>query len=127
VECGDIAVPENSGEQESIIRGDGRPAKFSDLASPRVDRYDFADANSAIFVDSAQGYSIAHGKSDDERIRPVMQERDVERRTASSILEGTFAECAVGIDAVDYYAVGIWRIRSHGPCFAVWTSHPENG
>jgi len=72
--------------------------------------YDLADANSAVFVDPAQGHSIAHGKSDDECIRPVMQERDVERRTASSILEGTFAECAVAIDAVDYYAVGIWRI-----------------
>jgi len=112
VECGDIAVPENSGEQESIIRGDGRPAKFSDLASPRVDRYDLADANSAVFVDSAQGHSIADGISYDERIRPVVQERDVERRTASSILEGAFAEGAVVIDAVDYDAIGIRSIRS---------------
>jgi len=56
-----------------------------------------------------------------------MQERDVEGRTASSILEGAFAERAVGIDAVDYYAVGIWRIRSDGPCFAVWASHQRMG
>ena len=126
MEAGDVAVSENSSVQESVIRGDGRPAKFSDLASPCVDRYDLADANSAVFVDSAQGHSIAHGKSDDERIRPVMQERDIERRTASSILEGAFAECAVGIDAVDHDAIGIWRIRGHGPCLAVWTSHPEN-
>src|SRR5579863_1670090 len=53
VECGDVAVPENRSKQESVIGGDGCPAKFSDLASPRVDRYDLADANSSIFVDSA--------------------------------------------------------------------------
>ena len=127
VEGGDVAVPENRSVQESVIRGDGRPAKFSDLASPCVDRYDLADANSAVFVDSAHSHSITDGISDDERIRPVMQERDVERRTASSILERSVAERAVGIDAVYHDAVGIWRIRSDGPCFAVWTRHPENG
>ena len=110
----------SSGETDS-------PAKFSDLASPCVDRYDLADANSAIFVDPAQGHSIADGICDDERIGPVVQERDVEGRTASSILEGAFAECAVRIDAVDHDAIGIRRIRSDGPCFAVWTRHPKNG
>src|SRR5262249_53472564 len=83
----EVAVPENRSVQESIIRGDSQPAKFSDLASPCVDRYDLADANSAIFVDSAQGHSIAHSLPDDEGIRSVVQESDVERRTASSVLE----------------------------------------
>src|SRR5580700_11493461 len=68
VEGGDVAVPENRSVQESVIGGDGCPAKLSDLASPCVDRYDLADTNSAIFVDSAQGHSIADGVSDDERI-----------------------------------------------------------
>src|ERR1700740_3561600 len=99
VEGGDVAVAENRSVQEPVIGGDGCPAKFSDLASPCVDRYDLADTNSAIFVDPAQGHSIADGISDDERIRPVVQERDVERRTASSILEGAFAERAVVSDA----------------------------
>jgi hypothetical protein len=71
MEGGDVAVPENRSVQVSVIGGDGQPTKFSDLASPCVDRYDLADANSAIFVDSAQGHPIADGISDDERIRPV--------------------------------------------------------
>src|SRR5258708_2506110 len=127
IEGGDVAVPENRSVQESVIGGDRQPAKFSGRASLCVDRYDLADADSAILVDSGQGYSIADGISDDERIRLVMQERDVERRAASSVLEGTFAEHAVGIDAVNYYAVGIWRIRSDELWFTVWTRHPENG
>src|SRR4029077_1246862 len=105
VECGDVAVPENRSEQESVIGGDGCPAKFSDLASPRVDRYDLADANSSIFVDSAQGHSITDGIGDDERIRPIVQERDVEGRAASSILKAGFAERAVRVHAVDHDAI----------------------
>src|SRR6202007_2165957 len=127
VECGDVAVPENRSVQESGIGGRGCPAKFSDLSSPGVDRYNLADTNSAIFVDPAQGHSIADGICDDERIRPVMQEREIERRTAPTVLERGVAERTVCVHAEYNDAVGIWRIRSDGPCFAVWTSHPENG
>src|ERR1700756_3015161 len=87
IEGGDVAVPENRSVQASVIGGDGHPAKFSDLAAPCVDRYHLADADSAVFVDSAQGHSIADGISDDERIRSVMQKRDVERRTSAAVLE----------------------------------------
>src|SRR6266849_111865 len=125
-EAGDVAVPENRTVQESVIGGHGQPAKFSGRASLCVDRYDPVDANSAIFVDSGQGHSIADGISDDERIRPAFQESDVERRSASSILERAFAERAVGIDAVDYYAVGIRSIRSDELWCAVRTRHPKN-
>src|SRR5258707_1379772 len=126
IEGGDVAVPENRTVQESVIGGHGQPAQFSGRASLCVDRYDPVDANSAIFVDSGQGHSIADGISDDERIRPAFQESDVERRSASSILERAFAERAVGIDAVDYYAVGIRSIRSDELWFAVRTRHPKN-
>src|SRR5258708_25690206 len=102
IEGGDVAVPENRSVQESVIGGDGQPAKFSGRASLCVDRYDLADADSAIFVDSAQGHSIADGISDDERIRPVMQERDVERRTASSSLEGAFAQLSLSTPPLVY-------------------------
>src|SRR4029077_2865930 len=100
---------------------------FSDLASPCVDRYDLVDANSPVFVNVAQADSVTDGVCDDERIRPVVQEGDVERRTASSVLERRVAERAVFIHAEYNDPIGIWRIRSDGPCFAVWTRHPENG
>src|SRR5262249_31555034 len=116
MEGADVAVAENRCVQDPVIGGDGQPAKFSDRASPCVNRYNLADANSAIFVDLAQGHSIAHGISDDECIRPVVQELDVEGRPASSILEGAFTEGAVGIDAVDHYAVRIREIR----CDRTW-------
>src|SRR5262249_48961630 len=107
MEGADVAVAENRSVQHSVIGGDSQPAKLSDRASPGINRYNLADANSAIFVDLAQGHSIADGVSDYECIRPVVQELDVEGRSTSSILEGAFAERAVGIDAVDYYAVRI--------------------
>src|SRR5215510_12264617 len=123
----EVAVPENRSVQESVIRGDGQPAKFSDLASPCVDRYDLADANSAIFVNVRHRDSVADSVSDEEGIRPVVQESDVERRTAPSVLERGIAERAVCIHAEYNDAVRIWRIRSYGPWLAVWTRHPENG
>src|SRR5580704_6964990 len=127
MEGGDVAVPENRSEQESVIGGDGQPAKFSDRASPCVDRYDLADANSAVFVNAAHADSVTDGVCEDESIRSVVQESDVERRTATSVLERGVAERAVCIHAEYNDAVGIRRIRSDGPWFAVWTSHPENG
>src|SRR4029077_3198177 len=126
MEGGDVAVPENRGVQESIIGGDGQPAKFSDLASPCVDRYDLADANSAVFVNAAHADSVTDGVSDDEGIRSVVQKRDVERRTAPSVLERGVAERPVCIHPEYNDAVGIRRIRSNRTRFAVWPRHPEN-
>src|SRR6266403_1797510 len=121
MERGDVAVPENRSVQESVIGGDGQPAKFSGRASPCVDRHDLADANSSVFVNAAHADSVTNGVSDDERIRPIVQEGDVERRTASSVLERGVAQRAICIHAEYDDAVGIWRIRSDERWFAVWT------
>src|SRR4029077_6086621 len=127
MEGGDVAVPENRTVQESVIGGDGQPTKFSDRASPCVDGYHLADANSTVFVNAAQADSVTDGVSDDEGIRPGVQEGDVERRTATSVLERGVAERAVCIHAEYNDAVGIWCIRGDRPWFAIWSRHPENG
>src|SRR5580700_9204682 len=72
MEGGDVAVPENRSVHESVIGGDGQPAKFSDRASPCVDRYDLVDANSAVFVNTAQADSVTDGVCEDESIRSVV-------------------------------------------------------
>src|SRR4029077_3667283 len=95
-------------------------------ASLCVDRYDFAYANSAIFVDSAECHSIADGICDHERIGPVMQECDIEGRTASSILEGAFAESPVCVYAMNHDAIGIRNIRGDRPELAVYPGHPND-
>src|SRR4029077_5029426 len=65
MEGGDVAVPENRSVQDSVIGGQGQPAEFSDRASLCVDRYELADANSAVFVNAAHADSVTDGVSDD--------------------------------------------------------------
>src|SRR5207244_8851227 len=106
MEGADVAVPENRSVQKSVIGRNGQPAKFSDRSSPCVDRYDLANADSAVFVNAAHADSVTDGVSDDERVRSVVQESDVERRTAASVLERGVAERAVCIHAKYNDAVG---------------------
>src|SRR4029077_13857968 len=112
VEGGDVAVPEVRSVQHSVIRRDRQRAQFSGLACARVERHEGADAEPTIFVDVAYADAVADGISEDECIRPIVQEGDIERRTASPVMKCGRAERAVRVDAEYDEPIGIWCIRS---------------
>src|SRR4029077_919615 len=84
MEGGDVAIPENRSVQQSVIGGDGCPAKFSDRASPCVDRHQGADTDPALFVEMPRRDSVTDGVSQNERVRPVVQKGDIKRRTCAA-------------------------------------------
>src|SRR5262249_4954065 len=79
----------------------------------RVDLYERADADLAVFLDGAHRAPVTDGKSDDEVIWPTVQERDVERRAASRVAESGCAEGAVFVQGKDNEAIGILSMRSY--------------
>src|ERR1700722_6859328 len=87
VETADVAVAEVRGEHRSVVRGHLQPAQLRGHACARVDLYDRADVDVAVFFDGAQADAIADSISDDEGIRPTVQEGNVERRAAPCVVE----------------------------------------
>jgi hypothetical protein len=66
------------------------------------------------------------GISDDEGIRPTVQEADVERRAAAPVEELGGAERAVLSQREYGEAIGIWRIRGDRVECAATPLDPEN-
>ena len=92
----------------------------------RVDLHERADVDLAVFLDGAHTDAVADGISDDEGIRPTVQEGDVERRAASRVVESGCAEGAVLAQGKDGEAIGIWRIRGDRVECAAAPLDPEN-
>src|SRR5262249_34319077 len=107
----DVAVAEVGCIHELVIRGDRKPAELRGQARARIDLHERADAEVAVSIDGSHGASVADGISDDEGIRPAVQEGDVERRAAFCVIEPCRAEGAVLAQGKDGEAIGIWRIR----------------
>src|SRR4029077_20630791 len=108
----DVAVTEERSEHRSVIRRDGQPAQFGGLACTRVDPHERAVVGPAVCVDAAHDEPVADGRSDDEGIRPGVQEGYVERRTASPVVERGCAERSVATQGEYDNAGGVWRIRT---------------
>src|SRR5262249_56611156 len=107
----DVAVAEVRGVDGPVVRRYGQPAQLGGQACARVYLHERADADLAVFPDGAHGASVADGKSDDEGIRPTVQEGDVERRAAAGVVEPGGAEGAVLAQRKDGEAIGIRRVR----------------
>src|SRR5262249_21538500 len=122
----DIAVAEVRSVDSPVVRRYGQPAQLGGQAGARVDLHERADAHLAIFLDGAHGASVADGISDDEGIRPTVQEGDVERRAASGVVELGCAEGAVLAQGKDGEAIGIWRVRGDRVECAATPLDPEN-
>src|SRR5262249_59328424 len=93
----------------------------------RIEPHERADAEAAVSIDGSHGASVADGVSDDEGIRPAVQECDVERGAAFCVVELCRAEGAVLTQGKDGEAIGIRRIRSDRVESAATPWDPENG
>src|SRR5262249_14817620 len=122
----DVAVAEVRGEDGPVVRRYGQPAQLGGQTCARVDLHERADADLAVFLDAAHGDPIPDRISDDEGIRPTVQEGDVERRAASGVVEPGRAEGAVLARGKDGEAIGIWRIRGDRVESAATPLDPEN-
>src|SRR5215510_5250569 len=125
-EAADVAVPEVRRKYESVIWGDAEPAQLRRQAGARVDLQQWADVEPSVCIDSSHGASVADGISDDERIRPAVQEGDVERRAGLPVLERGLSERAVPVHGKYDEAIGVRHIRGDHPEFAIWLLDPEN-
>src|SRR5215471_11230404 len=112
VEAAEVAVTEVRRIHESVIRGDGEPAQFRRQAPARVDLHEWADVDLAVCIDSCQCAAVTHSISDDEGIRPAVQEGDVKRRGRFRVLKLGFAQTAVLSQRKYDETVRVWRIRS---------------
>src|SRR4029077_3794627 len=86
-EAADGAVTEVRREHESVIRGDGKPAHLRGQACTRVDLHDRTDVDFAFCVDASHGEPVCNAEPDEKGIRPVVQEGDVERNSASRVVK----------------------------------------
>src|SRR5262249_35097684 len=91
----DGAVAKVRCEHGSVIRGDRKPTQLRWHACARVDLHERADADFAVFVDSANGTPIADGAPEDKGIRPAVQKGYVKRNSPSRVMERRRAERAV--------------------------------
>src|SRR5262249_34015326 len=127
VEAGEVAVTEVRRIHESVIRGDGEPAQLRRQAPARVDLHERADVDLAVSIDGCHGAAVADSVSDDEGIRPAVQEGDVERRGPLRVVKPGFAKRAVLLQGEYDDAVGVWCIRSDDVQFAIWPMRdPDN-
>src|SRR5882762_4182252 len=105
VVAADVAVAEVRSVDRSVIRRHGEPAQFRGLSGAGIDRHHRADADLAVVIDGAQDASVTNGLSENEGIQPVVQEGDIERRTAFGVVEPGCSERAVlsdgAYDAID--------------------------
>src|SRR5262249_50816979 len=76
----DVAVAEVRGVDGPVVGRYGQPAQLRGQARARVDLHERANPDLAVLLDGTHGASVADGKSNDEGIRPTVQEGDVERR-----------------------------------------------
>src|SRR5215471_6611241 len=81
----DVAVAEVRGVDGAVVRRYCQPAQLGGQACARVDLHERADADLAVFLDGAHADAVPDRISDDEGIRPTVQEGDVERRAASGV------------------------------------------
>ena len=95
-----------------IVSGDTEPTQLRRQAWTRVDFREGADTEFAVGIDLCQSASVADGISDDERIRPTMQESEVEGRARLPVLEAGHAEGAILLHRKYDEAIGIRRVRS---------------
>src|SRR5262249_33654358 len=91
----DVAVAEVRGVDGPVVRRYAQPAQLGGQACARVDLHERADADLAVFLNGAHRAPVADGISDDEGIRPTVQEGDVERRAAAGVVEPGCAERAI--------------------------------
>src|SRR5262245_25240810 len=122
----DVAVAEVRGVDGAVVRRYGQPTQLGGQTCARVDLHERADADRAVLLDGAHGASVADGISDNEGIRPTVQEGDVERRAASGVVEPGCAEGAVLAQGKDGEAIGIWRVRGDRMECAATPLDPEN-
>src|SRR5262249_38736801 len=122
----DVAVAEVRGVDGPVVRRDGQPTQLRGQACARVDFHERADADLAVLRDGAHGASVADGISDDEGIRPTVQEGDVERRAAAGVVESGSTEGAVLAQGKDGKTIGIGRIRGDRVKCAATPLDPEN-
>src|SRR5262249_5589282 len=91
----DVAVAEVGSEDELIVRANRQPAQLRGPPSAGVDLREGPGGDPAVRAEGGQSDPVAHGGTDDEVIRPMVQESRVERRAASRVVERTFAKRTV--------------------------------
>src|SRR5262249_3681503 len=105
---------------------DGEPAQLRREAPARVDLHQRTDVEIPASIDGPDGAPVPDGISEDESVRPAVQEGDVERRGPLPVLDRGRPARAVLVDGEYDEAVGIRRIRSDDLESAVCLLDPED-